>query len=67
MIKNDAKRILELVLEQRGLQKLISTYYKGTAEMIEDDGLIRARFIHVKTTTGRTSCVGVNLQNQSGE
>lgn len=65
-IKTSSEReILEIILEQRGLQKLISTYYEGTLEMIEEDGCVHARFLHTKTGTFRTSCVGVNLQNQS--
>ena len=62
---NKSKEILELLLERRGLTKLLSTYYQATEEMIEEDGMVRARFLHTKTSTFRTSCVGINLQNQA--
>lgn len=61
----DTKEILELILEIRGLEKLISTYYQSTEEYIEEDQCVRANFLHVKTDTGRLSSTKPNLQNQA--
>lgn len=58
------REIIELILEKRGLDKLISTYYKGTLENIEEDSCVRAQFLHTSTGTFRTSCTKPNLQNQ---
>lgn len=65
-MNNDAIEILELILEIRGLEKEISTYYNSTEENIEQDNTVRANFLHVKTDTGRLSCTKPNLQNQPG-
>ena len=63
-MNKDSQRIINLILEIRGLEKLLSTYYYSTEEAIEDDNCVHSQFIHVLTATGRTSSKSINLQNQ---
>ncbi len=63
----DAIKIINLILEIRGCEKMLSTYYNSTQEQIEEDGMIRSDFVQVLTATGRTSCKNINLQNQPPE
>jgi DNA polymerase-1 len=61
----DASEIASLLLEIRGLQKQIATYYDSTEAVIyESDNAVHASFIHVQTDTSRSSCKNPNLQNQ---
>ena len=61
---DNINKIITFILEIRKLEKLLSTYYYTTEEAIEDDNCIHSNFIQVLTTTGRTSCKAINLQNQ---
>lgn len=66
-INPDIKNIIELILEIRGLQKMISTYFQSTKELIYDvDGRVHPQFSHVQTDTSRLGCRAPNVQNQSG-
>jgi DNA polymerase I len=56
--------IIDLVLEYRGLQKLISTYVDPLPELIrKDSGRIHSTFNQAVTATGRLSSTNPNLQN----
>lgn len=55
--------IAELMLEYRGIQKLLSTYINVLPERIGEDGRLHADFIQSGTTTGRMSSKNPNLQN----
>lgn len=60
----DCREISKLLLEIRGLEKQISTYYKSMNNLVyECDSCIHARFNHVSTITGRLSSSDPNLQN----
>lgn len=70
----EASKLALRMLELRGLQKEISTYYEGMEELIHDwDGCIHGQFSHCGydddgdtrggTTTGRLSSHKPNLQN----
>lgn len=56
-------KIAELMLEYRGIQKLLSTYINVLPERIGEDGRLHADFIQSGTTTGRMSSKNPNLQN----
>jgi len=56
-------KIAELMLEYRGVQKLLSTYIHVLPERTGDDGRLHADFIQTGTTTGRMSSKNPNLQN----
>jgi DNA polymerase I-like protein with 3'-5' exonuclease and polymerase domains len=70
----DAGKIAALMLEIRGLEKELSTYYIGTVKFIHDhDGCIHPQFSHCGyerepgdigggTNTGRLSCTKPNMQ-----
>lgn len=73
----DAAKIAEHMLEVRGLEKLIGTYYDGTEKFIyEKDSCVHQQLCHCGyekdngvgggTGTGRLSCKGPNMQNQPG-
>lgn len=53
------------LLEYRGVQKQLSTYFKGYQKHIWHDEKIRPRLNHAITDTGRLSCSSPNLQNVS--
>ncbi|MDX1535247.1 MAG: DNA polymerase [Candidatus Spechtbacterales bacterium] len=55
--------IIDLILEQRELQKLISTYINPLPELVADDGRIHTTFNPLGTATGRMSSSDPNLQN----
>jgi len=59
----DDHKIAELMLEYRGIQKLLSTYINVLPERIGEDGRLHADFIQSGTTTGRMSSKNPNLQN----
>jgi DNA polymerase-1 len=65
--KQDLKQILELILEIRGLEKLLSTYYEGIEDLIYPDGCVRTQYQHVDTGTGRLSSKRPNIQNVPAE
>jgi len=63
-IKHPAGQVAKLLLELRGLQKEISTYYIGFEELMMDhDSCIHGNLNHVSTDTGRLSSNKPNLQN----
>ena len=55
--------IIPKILEQRELQKLLSTYIDVIPAMAGDDGRLHAEFIQHGTTTGRFSSQNPNMQN----
>lgn len=60
-----AHQIAGLILEIRGLEKKISTYYTATEDLIYDiDHCVHPQFNHTATETGRLSCKSPNIQNQ---
>lgn len=61
-IKNDHE-IVELILEYRGLSKLMGTYIDGLIPLISDDNRIHAKFNQSVAATGRISSSEPNLQN----
>lgn len=60
---SDEHDIANLILEYRGVQKLLSTYINVLPERIAEDGRLHADFIQSGTTTGRMSSKNPNLQN----
>jgi DNA polymerase-1 len=57
-------RVPELVLENRGMVKLKSTYVEALPQLIhEETGRIHTRFVQIGTATGRFSSKDPNLQN----
>lgn len=54
--------ILDLILEFRGLKKLLGTYIDGFIKELHKD-FIHPSFVHVSTETGRLSCKAPNVQN----
>lgn len=56
-------KIIDLILEQRELQKMLSTYINPLPESIAEDGRIHTKFHSLGTTTGRMSSSDPNLQN----
>lgn len=59
----DLHPIIELVMEYREVQKLLSTYIDVLPSLVAQDGRIHADFIQTGTTTGRFSSANPNLQN----
>lgn len=60
----DLHPIINLILEYRELQKMLSTYIDNIPVMIsEKDGRLHAKFLQTGTTTGRMSSQDPNLQN----
>ncbi len=55
--------IIEKILENRELQKLLGTYIDTIPSLVGIDGRLHARFIQYGTTTGRFSSNNPNLQN----
>ncbi len=65
--KEPAATIANVMLEIRGLNKLLSTYYNSVEDLIYPDGYVHPQFNHVATATGRLSAKNPNVQNQSNE
>lgn len=57
--------IIELLMAQRKVQKLVSTYAVGLVKHVKKDGKIHTTFNQCLTTTGRLSSSDPNLQNIS--
>jgi DNA polymerase-1 len=55
--------ILPLLIEQRKLAKINSTYVKGLTKIVSPDHKIHSSFNQTITTTGRISSSNPNLQN----
>ena len=57
-------QIIDLILEYRGLQKLLSTYVNALPQLIDENtGKIHTTFNQSVASTGRLSSVNPNLQN----
>lgn len=67
-LRNDHP-IIPLILEQREIQKILSTYVESILEHVASDGRIHAKFLQHGTTTGRFSSADPNMQTlpASGE
>lgn len=65
----DAHPVVPLILEQRELQKILSSYVESLLGHVAEDGRIHAKFFQNGTTTGRFSSADPNLQTipASGE
>lgn len=59
--------IVQLILEWRGLSKIVSTYLENFLHFADDDGVIHARIKQIEAVTGRTSMAEPNLQNVTSE
>ncbi|NVN97574.1 hypothetical protein HXX01_05125, partial [Candidatus Nomurabacteria bacterium] len=59
----DLHPIIEKILENRELQKLLGTYIDTIPDLVGEDGRLHAKFIQYGTTTGRFSSNNPNLQN----
>lgn len=59
----DAHPIIPLIIEQRKLAKLNSTYVKGMVKLVDNESRIHSTFNQTITTTGRISSSNPNLQN----
>ena len=55
--------IIEKILENRELQKLLGTYIDTIPMLVAEDGRLHAKFLQYGTTTGRFSSNNPNLQN----
>lgn len=58
----DAHPIIPLILEQREIQKILSSYVDSILGHIAEDGRIHAKFFQHGTTTGRFSSSDPNMQ-----
>jgi len=69
--RGQGKRIIELLLERSELSKLVSTYYRGLPDIIEEKdwepGIIHGQINQCVAATGRLSSSAPNLQNFSGD
>ena len=59
----DLHPIIDLILEYRELNKMLSTYIDNIPGMVGEDGRLHAKFLQTGTTTGRMSSQDPNLQN----
>lgn len=55
--------IIDLILEYREFQKLLSTYIDNLPDYLGKDGRLHTDFVQTGTTTGRLSSQNPNLQN----
>lgn len=62
-LPDDARRLINTMLEWRQLTKLKSTYTDALPEFIDDHGRIHTSYALASTTTGRLSSSDPNLQN----
>ncbi|MDQ5931167.1 MAG: DNA-directed polymerase, partial [Patescibacteria group bacterium] len=58
----DAHPVVPLILEQREIQKILSTYVESLLSHVSLDGRIHAKFLQHGTTTGRFSSNDPNMQ-----
>ena len=61
--KGKHKNLCEVILEIRGLEKLIGTYIDKMPEVVQKDGRIHCSFNQYGAKTGRFSSNNPNLQN----
>lgn len=61
-LKDDFE-IIQLIIEYRELQKLLSTYVDVIPGMVSSDGRLHAEFLQYGTATGRFSSQNPNMQN----
>lgn len=54
--------VAQQVLEYRGYQKAVSSYWKAYLRLVSPDGRLRPNFMQHGTKTGRLSCRDPNLQ-----
>ncbi len=59
----DSHPIISDVLEQRELQKLLSTYIDSIPTQLDAEGRLHTTYVQPSTTTGRLSSRDPNLQN----
>ena len=59
--------IIDLIIEYREFQKLLSTYIDVIPELLDKDGRLHAKFLQAGTTTGRMASSNPNLQNIPNE
>ncbi len=63
----DMHPIVDLVIEHREFQKLLSTYIDVIPDLLDKDGRLHAKFLQTGTTTGRMASSNPNLQNIPNE
>ncbi len=59
----DDHKIIDLILDYRELQKLLSTYIDNIPKMVDENDRLHATFLQYGTTTGRMASQDPNLQN----
>ncbi len=59
----DSHPIIELIMQHRELQKLLSTYIDTIPTLLDDTSRLHTHFVQTGTTTGRMSSQNPNLQN----
>ncbi len=55
--------IAQLVLDYRGISKLISTYIQGLYPLMDEENYVHPLYRQAYTTTGRLSSIEPNIQN----
>lgn len=60
---NTADPLPKMILQFRGMTKLLSTYTEALPQLCDKDGRLRTSFIQTGTATGRLSSRDPNLQN----
>ena len=59
----DTHPIISLILEQRELQKLVSTYIDNIPTLVDKENRLHTHFLQIGAATGRMSSQNPNLQN----
>ncbi len=59
--------IIDLVIEHREFQKLLSTYIDVIPDLLDNNDRLHAKFLQAGTTTGRMASSNPNLQNIPNE
>ncbi|MFA6296954.1 MAG: DNA polymerase [Candidatus Paceibacterota bacterium] len=59
----DTHPIIPLILEQRELQKLVSTYIDTIPTLVDKENRLHTHFLQIGAATGRMSSQNPNLQN----
>lgn len=62
-LKDEDERVVTMLLERRGLQKVVRTYLDPYLSSVDPTARLHARFNLTGTKTGRLSCADPNLQN----